>query len=53
VHGKNGFAGIFKNLASYRSENNFVGPSKWLCKTLKLLVSKFFVVLFVMLENPI
>jgi len=27
-HGKNGFAKIFKNLAKYRSENNFVGLSK-------------------------
>jgi len=25
MHGKNGFAKILKNLARYRSENNFVG----------------------------
>jgi len=28
VHEKNGFAEISKNLVRYRSENNFVGPSK-------------------------
>jgi len=28
VHRKNGFAEVSKNLAGYRSENNFVGPSK-------------------------
>jgi len=26
IHGKNDFAEVFKNLARYRSENNFVGP---------------------------
>jgi len=28
IHGKNGFAEVSENLARYRSENNFVGPSK-------------------------
>jgi len=28
VHGKNGFAKVFKNSTGYRSENNFVGSSK-------------------------
>jgi len=28
LHGKNGFTEISKNLATYRSENNFVGLSK-------------------------
>jgi len=28
LHGNNGFAEESKNLARYRSENNFVGPSK-------------------------
>jgi len=28
-HGKNGFAEIPKNLARYRFNNNFVGPSKY------------------------
>ena len=27
-HGKNGFAEVSKNLARYRSENNFVAPLK-------------------------
>ena len=27
-HGENDFVEVFKNLARYRSENNFVGPSK-------------------------
>jgi len=27
-YGKNDFVKVSKNLASYRSENNFVGPSK-------------------------
>jgi len=32
MHGKNSFE-LFKNLAGYRSENNFVGPSKYLCNS--------------------
>jgi len=28
IHGKNGFVEVSKNLATYRSENNFVGSSK-------------------------
>jgi len=28
AHGKNDFAEVSKNLARYRSENNFVGLSK-------------------------
>jgi len=28
LHRKNGFAEESKNFARYRSENNFVGPSK-------------------------
>jgi len=28
IHGKNNFAEVFKNLTSYRSENNFIGLSK-------------------------
>jgi len=28
INGKNNFAEVSKNLAKYRSENNFVGPSK-------------------------
>ena len=35
VHRKNDFAKIFKNLTRYRSKNNFVGPSKESCRTLK------------------
>jgi len=27
LHGKNGFTEVSKNLAEYKSENNFVGPS--------------------------
>jgi len=30
IHGKNGFAEVFKNLAKYESENNFVIHSSWL-----------------------
>jgi len=29
------FAEVFKYLAGRRSENNFVGLSKWWCRTLK------------------
>jgi len=28
MHEKNDFAEVSKNLTSYRSENNFAGPSK-------------------------
>jgi len=35
LHGKNDFARIFKDLDRYKSENNFVEPSKQLCKNLK------------------
>jgi len=28
TNGKNGFAEVSKNLARYKSEDNFVGPSK-------------------------
>jgi len=28
LHGKDGFVEVSKNLARYRSENNFVGQSK-------------------------
>jgi len=35
MHGKNDFAEISKNLARYRSENNFVRSSKYLCRKLK------------------
>jgi len=34
LHGKNSFVEVSKNLARYRSENNFVELSK-LCRTLK------------------
>jgi len=54
IHGKNGSATVSKNLARYRSENNFVGPSKQLCRTLKLIasMSKLFAALLIMLEQP-
>jgi len=28
IHGKNNFVEVSKNLARYRAENNFIGPSK-------------------------
>jgi len=37
IHGENDFAEKFKNIAKYRSENNFVNPSKFLGRTLKLI----------------
>jgi len=36
IHGENDFAEKFKNIAKYR-KNNFVNPSKFLGRTLKLI----------------
>jgi len=35
MHEKNDFSEISKNVGRYRSENNFIGPSKYLYRKLK------------------
>ena len=37
MHAMNGFAEVSKNLTSYRFKNNFIGLSKQLCRTFKLI----------------
>jgi len=48
------FTEVSKNLTKYRSENNFVGLLKYLCRMFKFVagMSKFFTTLFSMLEIP-
>jgi len=41
---RNDFAEVFKNLASYRSKNNYIGPSEVILNT-HARISKFFVIL--------
>jgi len=39
-HGKNNFAEVSKNWARYRSENNFVRPSKYYVKRSSIMLQK-------------
>jgi len=40
-HGKNGFTKISKNLARYKSENNFVGQNDYIAYSSWLLIKIF------------